>query len=357
MPGPASGVWRQDGGHADDDRMTDTDTAARPSWPRRIAPVAGLLVLAPWTGEYLLGNISARQIAALPFLVPLYGGGALLIRETARRTGRGWAAILLLGAAYGVIEAGLVDQSLFNPSFEGHDFQPVTPVPWLGISAYYLTVFVAGHAIWSIGVPVALTELLVPARRTAPWLGLPGLLVTAALYLLGCWLIFQDLQRTENFLASPAQLAAAAGAALVLIGGAFTVRRRGPARCRAVPSPGWLGLGAFAAASAFFARPENWYGVLLGLAILGLAWPLVAAWSRQPAWGPRREFALAAGAMLTYAWGGFALTSLLQPADPVRWAGNAAFAAIAIGLLIVTGRRTGSGDPTPPGSGSATADR
>jgi len=90
---------------------------ARLSMPRRVAPVPGLLFLAPWVGEYLLGNIPLGALIAVPFLVPIYGGGALLIREATRRTGRGWPTILILGIAYGLIEAGLVDQSLLiHPS-------------------------------------------------------------------------------------------------------------------------------------------------------------------------------------------------------------------------------------------------
>jgi hypothetical protein len=33
----------------------------------------------------------------------------------ARRTGRGWPAMLVLGLAYGLIEAGLIDQTLSTP--------------------------------------------------------------------------------------------------------------------------------------------------------------------------------------------------------------------------------------------------
>ena len=138
---------------------------------KRALPVLALLLLAPWVGEFLLGNISVRQLPALLILALLYGCGALLIREVTRRTGRGWPTILLLGAAYGVIEAGIVDQSLFNPSFEGWDFQAVTPMPALGISAWHAWTFVIGHSVWSIAVPIALVELLFPDRARAPWLG------------------------------------------------------------------------------------------------------------------------------------------------------------------------------------------
>jgi hypothetical protein len=111
---------------------------------------------------------------------------------------------------YGVIEAGLVDQSMFNPSFEGWEFQAITPVPALGISAWYAWTFVVGHSVWSIAVPIALVELLFPDRARTPWLGQAGLSLTAAAYLAGCLLIGRFVYGSERFLASPGQLAGAA---------------------------------------------------------------------------------------------------------------------------------------------------
>ena len=85
-----------------------------PSMLRRVAPVAGLFLLAPLVGEYLLGNVSTVELPALPVLALLYGSGAILVRELARRTGRGWPTMLGLGLVYGLLEAGPIDQTLFN---------------------------------------------------------------------------------------------------------------------------------------------------------------------------------------------------------------------------------------------------
>ncbi|WP_432979015.1 hypothetical protein [Dactylosporangium sp. CA-233914] len=313
---------------------------------RRFLPVSGLLLLAPLVGEYLLGNLSVRVLPALMFLVPMYGGGALLIREIVRRTGRGFPAILLLGAAYGVIEAGLVDQSMFNPSFEGHDFQAVTPVPALGLSAANTLSFVAGHAIWSITVPIALVEHLSPGDPRRPWLGRPGLAVTALLYLFGSWIIYAEIRDSEHFVAGPAQRIGTAAAALLLIALAFLARRR---RRPAWPAPGvWLtGVIAFVAGSVFFARPQSWAGFWFGIAWLAAG----AVWLAGTRLEQRHVMALAAGALLTYAWGGFALTALLEPGDPVRWWGNAGFAAGAVALVAAGALRRGA--PTSPGPASA----
>lgn len=305
---------------------------------RRIAPALGLLVLAPWVGEYLLGNIPLGEIAALPFLALLYGAGALLIREIARRTRRGWPTILLLGMAYGVIEAGLVDQSMFNPSFEVHEFQKVTPIPALGISAYNSITFIVGHAVWSISVPIAIVEMLTPARRTTPWLGKFGLAVTGVVYLIGCVIVFRFVYLSEQFLASPAQLAGAATTALALIGIAFTVKPPPTIHiARPVPKPWLLGIAAFVVASLYSMRPENWLvGVVGGIVLLCMVALVVARWSRRQGWGIMHEFALTAGVLLTYAWLGFILTVLIRPDDMVAWIGNVVFALLAVVLLIVT---------------------
>src|SRR5690625_6437332 len=73
----------------------------------RFAAVLTLVLLAPFTGELLLGNLPADPAGWAVMLIPLillYGGGALLIREVARRLGRGYPTMLLLAIAYGLIE-------------------------------------------------------------------------------------------------------------------------------------------------------------------------------------------------------------------------------------------------------------
>ncbi|MER7280141.1 hypothetical protein ABT369_37460 [Dactylosporangium sp. NPDC000244] len=334
---------------------------------RRFVPVTGLLLLAPLVGEYLLGNISVRALPALPFLVPMYGAGALLIRELARRTGRGYPAILLLGAAYGVIEAGLVDQSMFNPSFEGHDFQAVTPIPAWGLSAASALAFVAGHAIWSITVPIALMEQLNPifhpsgeksdmsagsaAKRPTyrPWLSRRGLAATALVYLLGCWIIHKEITDSEHFTATQPQRLGAATAAAILIALAFLRPRPGT-----WPAPKvWLtGVIAFGSTTVFFARPESWAGFWFGVVWLAAG----AAWLARTRWTDRHVRALASGALLTYAWSGFALTALMEPHDPVRWWGNAAFAAGAVALVFACFRRRTAAPAHGPASAGSSSD-
>jgi len=303
-----------------------------------LLPALGLAVLAPLVGEYLLGNISVRELPALPFLVPMYGGGALLIREVARRTGRGWVTILILGAAYGVIEPGVFDGSLFNPSFEGMDFT-AGYVPALGFSPYYLVHFAAGHAVWSITIPIVLVEALTPGRRATPWLGTAGLAVTAVGYLAGGLLIQVSMRDSGDYRTSAAQVAGTVLGAAALVVVAFLVGRREPAPvAKPVPRPLAVGVGAFVGSSVFFATPEGWPGFTAGIALLAVAAAALTRLSRRPGWRHTHLLALASGTLFTYAWGGFVLTWLKYRTDPVSYAGNAVFALGAVALVAAAGR-------------------
>lgn len=81
---------------------------------RRLAPVIGLFLLAPFVGEFLLGNITIEGLFIGVFLAPMYGGGAILVRELARRYGGGWPTMALLACAYALIEEGPLDQLLWK---------------------------------------------------------------------------------------------------------------------------------------------------------------------------------------------------------------------------------------------------
>jgi hypothetical protein len=59
-----------------------------------VTSATGRLFLIPLAAEFLLGNIPIAMLAALVTLAPLYGGGALLIRDLTRRAGRGVPTML-----------------------------------------------------------------------------------------------------------------------------------------------------------------------------------------------------------------------------------------------------------------------
>ncbi|HST80888.1 MAG TPA: hypothetical protein VLL08_03990 [Kineosporiaceae bacterium] len=300
----------------------------------------GLFVLAPWVGEFLLGNSSVRMLPLIVILMPMYGGGALLIREVVRRAGRSYPAMLLLGTAYGIAQAGLVDLSMFDPPLNPGGFDLVSTVS-----------FVFGHAVWSITIPIAITEMLTGSRRATPWLRGRGLAITAVVFLAGCGLILSDAYTTIPVRPSVAQVVAVMAAVIMFMAWGLlapSAIRPGTGR---IPPPAVLGLGVFVAAGAFVARPETMPGLVLGGCLVLAAWVVLRKWSQAPGWGAWHGYALVAGTLPVYAGLGFVLTGLLEPDDGVRWAGNVVFALMAGVLLVLVARAVQRGcsrDATHP---------
>ncbi len=112
----------------------------------------------------------------------LYGTGVLVARELALRWKSGWPGILLLGAAYGIVEEGLAVTTFFNPSLPQLAGGPLAWYGRLGgvnwVWAVWLTTF---HAIFSIAIPIFLIEWHYPAIRGRPLLSTRGLVVAVAL--------------------------------------------------------------------------------------------------------------------------------------------------------------------------------
>jgi hypothetical protein len=133
---------------------------------RRIAPAVLLTVLSPIVAEFLLGDFSIRSLPVVLALLPLYGCGALLIREVARRTGRGWPTIVLLATAYSLLEEGFLTQSLFNPNYVGQRLLDYGYMPALGTSLNWSVFVLSIHVVWSIATPILIVEGVASDRRT-----------------------------------------------------------------------------------------------------------------------------------------------------------------------------------------------
>lgn len=77
-----------------------------------------LLFLSPITAELLSGSAPPVEFFnpfGLMTLVVLYGCGAIILRELKIRWRKGYGVLLVLGAAYGIIEEGLMVKSFFYP--------------------------------------------------------------------------------------------------------------------------------------------------------------------------------------------------------------------------------------------------
>jgi len=131
-----------------------------------------LLLLSPLV-EYLTGSTQLSAIILNPvlFLILLvqnlafYGPGVLLIREARIHWRKGWASILVLGAAYGILEEGVGTGVLFNPNtvFLGG---LATRGRWLGVNWINVAILVPiVHPLFSISLPNLLLDLALPETR------------------------------------------------------------------------------------------------------------------------------------------------------------------------------------------------
>ncbi|MEV4575010.1 hypothetical protein AB0K16_17315 [Nonomuraea jabiensis] len=195
--------------------------------------------LTPVVAELTLGNPPLRQAWLLLLWVPIYGAGTVLIRELVRRTGRGWLAILLLGAAYGIVEEGLALQALTSPTIYGvADWAPRI----LGLNSAYTELNIPYHAVFSVALPILLVDLVVPDLRHRPYLGRTGLAVAGVVFVLGALLLRWTTAFIDpGYQAPPTMLAAFALtiAVLTVLALRFTPRPRNLPSTppRTVPTP------------------------------------------------------------------------------------------------------------------------
>jgi hypothetical protein len=300
-------------------------------------PAIALFFLAPLVAEFLLGNRPIKLLPALVMLAPMYGGGALLIREMVRRAGRGWPSILLLGLAYGILEEAVATQSLFNPDYLGMHIGLLKAayIPALGMGGWW-TVFVLNlHTAWSIMTPIALVEGVVPERSQTPWLGRVGLAVTGLIFAIGMGAMTMMSYRHDRFVAWPSQFAWSGVVCAALIAAAFWLPRRAAAsQPGEVPSPWTTGGFTLACGSAVLLVPRTWsWGAALAILAIDLAAAgLIWFWSRRVAWDQRHVVAAAGGAALAYAWHAF-IEMPVMGGGLVSRIGNAVFAAGVVALI------------------------
>jgi hypothetical protein len=168
--------------------------------------------------------------------------------------------------------------------------------------------------------------------------------ISAVVFVLG--LVLVHFVGGEGYQLSAGQLALSLVLVAVIAAVAFLVPRQRVTQAadpRQAPNPWLTGGLAFVLTSAFMAATRLSYALKLPAAVLILVYLLlyglglfaVWRWSRRIGWSAEHKFALAAGALLTYAWYGF----VQAPHDALDLIGQAIFALLALGILILVGWR------------------
>ncbi len=267
----------------------------------------------------------------------LYGTGVLVVREVSLRWKTGWPGILVLGAAYGIVEEGLAVTTFFNPTLPqlgtlgwyGRDFG----VNWLW--AVWLTTF---HAVVSIAIPILLLEWHWPALKGHRVMSDRGLYVTIGLLGLAALTIDALVHVTNPYReAGPEFLGALAAIAIL----AYTARRWASDWWRRFPSAGrrlgprgyFLAGFGFIGGSFFLYAGGPALGGLPGVSLVQGLLVLVVALLivRGSAGRPNAEalsFAFAAGVI-----GFFCVFDLfLVPGNPLMLIPAVAFACLVLRL-------------------------
>jgi hypothetical protein len=320
----------------------------KPLRTHTISAALFLFFVAPFIGEILLGDIafgSFKVIGIYLLFSLLYGGGALLIREIARRTGRGWPTMFTLAIAYGFFEEGLVTQSLFNPSYLGNNLISATHIPVIGTGVVWLLFVVTLHAVWSISVSIALAEAFAGKARATPWLRRRGVIITSLLFIIGAISTFAGNYAPSHFFANPLQITTVCLIVALLVFVAFRLKPPSGTSSKQLPVL-VVGLAGFGLTSVFMLlrlAPSSWW-VAGGFFILFITsfW-LIRHWVTTTKWLPSHTLALASGALMTYVWNSF----LSQPLIGVRSALNTLIThiiclGVAVYLILLAAYRQNS---------------
>ncbi|MEW6568317.1 MAG: hypothetical protein AB1449_09170 [Chloroflexota bacterium] len=332
---------------------------------RGLSPALVLFLLSPAIGELLSGSSPPAEFSnpfGLMLLASLYGSGAILCRELTWRWKKGWPTLLALGAAYGIVEEGLMVKSFFDPSWM--DLGPLGVYGrWAGVNWVWAVVLTAYHALFSISIPVLLVSLTFPARRGEAWLGrrsfrlLTGLLVFVVAF--GFFALTPYRPPWIPYLMAAACVFALYGLARKLP----TPTRRVLESAHRLPGPVWFCVVGFAGTLVFFLMawvvPNTQVPPTVNIALIGgwlwwlgsrLARRLITRDGKEEA----RLHALAAGAL-----GFFILLAPLQEFDPTRVDNTSGMtlvglvALLALVLLYRQLRRRSAWEAMPPEMGAS----
>jgi len=311
-------------------------------------PLLGLILLSPVIAEMLSGSSPPIEwlnpIAAL-FLIWLYGAGVLVMRETAVRWKTGWPSILLLGAAYGIIEEGLAVKSFFDPSWM--DLGALGSYGrWLDVNwiwAVWLTIY---HAVVSIAIPIFLVDWIWPHVRGKPLTSRRGYIT--AIVLLVAATVFMDVLLTPyrpsvwHLLGALAAVAFLAWAAKKYAGRLWarlpTGRPPSP-RTYAIAGFGFLGGSFLLYGGGPFLGGYPLVTLAEGLLVLVAAMLLVRRTSGDPQWA-RQRLAFVSGVLGV-------LISLAMFLELAGWRGMAVVGVAFAYLLVRLYRKTAVGPALP----------
>lgn len=279
----------------------------------RMAPPITLAFAAPMFAEVLPGATRFSSIFVFPIEMAVWGGGALMARALVRSRGLGWWSLLFLGLALSIAEELLIQQTSVAPMvirLKGETWARA-----FGLNYVYLIWALVYESAWVVLLPTLATDLIFPRRRDEPWLSRTGVIVTAVIFLIGCffaWFTWTQIARTKVFHQPPFTpslpfVLGAFAAIVILILASLRVPDRLNKRTLKPPPPSLVAILSAAWAILWFALVVLAFGLapqlpavvvaVLALFVALLLLIIVPLWLADSGWSRRHDYALLAGGL------------------------------------------------------------
>ncbi|WP_319586194.1 hypothetical protein [uncultured Desulfobulbus sp.] len=309
---------------------------------RFAAPAILLFFLAPVFGELISSSSPPLEFFSIfgVIIQPLlYGLGAIIVRELTFRWNKGWPTILLLGAAYGIVEEGLACKSFFNANW-GDVGNLGVYGRTLGVNWVWSTQLTIYHMLFSIFMPILLTYLIFPAQKSVQWIPSRAFKWVCGVFAANVILMFCIMMPPHIYYPPIPHIIIT----LIVVFLFGLLARRIPApkpassddrlKVRGPLSFCLIGAGAtLSYALSSFIVPEIGLPPILAILIL-TTWAyaaclLIVRMSAQGRWTDKHKFSLAAGVLLV-----FVFIDLVREFKPGQADNPSGMAVVGIAILV-----------------------
>lgn len=279
---------------------------------KRLPPAVVLFFLPSMISELLTGNLPPAKYfnpLLMLLMVPMYGFGAIIVRELTVRWKKGWVSLLILGAVYGILEEAIACSTFYNPQYPGMMEGTTAYGRWLGTNWVWAVGITIYHTFVSIGIPIMLVELCFPAERRKSWVS-TRILLTAMVYFVVDIAILNVVLSGYRIPIPHLIVTIAVCAILILIAKRLPAPADVPvARSSRVPRPFWFLVMGTASVLMSYILPSGMQmsgvapiiAIAVMLAMTGfIGWLMWRMAVRGTAWTDRHRLALVSGALIPY---------------------------------------------------------
>jgi hypothetical protein len=242
----------------------------------RFKAIVTLVLIAPVLTEIVSGNTPPHALlhpSVDSFLIAVYSLPVLLIRELSVRWRLRTLGLFFLGLAYGLLNEGLVAQTLIRyqrvpmRNFDGYACAG-------GINFSWAALILPWHSLMAVIFPIALLGLWFPACAGAKWLSDKWLAALAVIVTAG--VVFLGLARTPHFQMRVFLVAMAVlvECAYLCRSGSDIPRRDGIRSLRSFALGAVFYVALFGGATITAGRkaPAEFYFLFVAAALLGFSW-------------------------------------------------------------------------------------